>query len=218
MKKLTVSGLFLAGVLLCSGCGVKSDADTTTLYVEGSGKIEELTVEAFDKDYYDEEELKTYIDKEVDSYKKDGGTGNVKVKKCAVKDQVVKLLMEYDSAESYASFNDTEFYTGTILKAQADGYEFDLDFYAPQKENTKKEKVSDTEETVGSVQEAVAISDVLAEDDNKVVILQQDTAVEVKGEILYVSEHVEVTGKNTANVSGEGADSADAKTAYIIYK
>ena len=30
MKKLTVSGLFLAGVLLCSGCGVKSDADTTT--------------------------------------------------------------------------------------------------------------------------------------------------------------------------------------------
>ena len=126
--------------------------------------------------------------------------------------------MEYDSAESYASFNDTEFYTGTILKAQADGYEFDLDFYAPQKEDTKKEKVSDTEETVGSVQEAVAISDVLAEDDNKVVILQQDTAVEVKGEILYVSEHVEVTGKNTANVSGEGADSTDAKPAYIIYK
>lgn len=218
MKKLTVPGLFLAGVLLCCGCGVKSDADITTLYVEGNGKIEELTVEAFDKDYYDEEELKTYIDKEVDSYKKGGGTGSVKVKKCTVKDQVVKLLMEYDSAESYASFNDTEFYTGTILKAQADGYEFDLDFYAPQKEDTKKEKVSDTEETVGSVQEAVAISDVLAEDDNKVVILQQDTAVEVKGEILYVSEHVEVTGKNTANVSGEGADSTDAKPAYIIYK
>ena len=218
MKKMTVSGLFLTGVLLCSGCGAKLDADTNTLYVEGSGKIEEQTVETFDKDYYDEEELKTYIDGEVDSYHKDGGVGSVKVKKYTLEDQTVKLLMEYDGAKSYASFNDTEFYTGTVLQAQADGYDFALDFYAPGKEDAKSEKVSDTEEAVGSVQEAVKTSDILAEEDNKVVILQQDTAVQVKGEILYVSEHVEVTGKNTANVYGEGTDSADAKPAYIIYK
>lgn len=219
MKKAAVPGLFLVmGILMCSGCGTKLDADTNTLYVEGNGKIEELTVETFDKDYYDKDELKEYIRSEVDSYQKDGGTGNVKMKKYEVKDQTAKLLMEYDSADSYSAFNDTKLYSGTVLQAQADGYDFELDFFAPGKEDAKKEKASDTEQTVGSVQEAVKTSEVLAEDDNKVVILQEDTAVLVKGEILYVSEHVEVTGKNTANVFGEGADSADAKPAYIIYK
>ena len=220
MKKAAVPGLFLmAAMLMCSGCGAKVDADTDTLFVEGNGKIEELTVETFDKAYYDEEELKEYINSEVEAYKADGGTGSVKMKKYEVKDQTVKLLMEYDGVDSYQSFNDTNLYVGTVLQAQADGYDFDLDFFVPGKADTKKEKVSDTEQGIdGSVQEAVKTSDVLAETDNKVVILQQDTAVQVKGEILYVSGHVEVTGKNTVNVYGEGADSADAEPAYIIYK
>ena len=64
----------------------------------------------------------------------------------------------------------------------------------------------------------ISADEVLSEEDRKVLILEQDTDVKVKGEILYVSDHVKVTGKDTATVYGEGSDSADTGLAYIIYK
>ncbi len=236
--------------LSVSGCGgISMDVDTSTLYVGSNGKITEVIVEDLSEDYYDEDELKSYIDDAVASYQKENGKDGVAVKKYEVKNGVARLMMEYDNCDSYASFNEAEMYTGTLLQAQADGYGFDGNFYTPdqsretatetvvipeEEESTENviqgqiieettEAVSGTEvdDTAVQAREAetgISSDQVLADEDQHVLILEQDTDVKVKGEILYVSDHVRVTGKNTATVYGEGSDSADTGLAYIIYK
>ena len=49
------------------------DVDTNTLYVGSNGKITEVIVEDFGEDYYDEDELKSYIDDAVASYQEENG-------------------------------------------------------------------------------------------------------------------------------------------------
>lgn len=228
MKKGTgLCPVFMIAALCLSGCGkVSMDVDANTLYVDSNGKLTEVIVEDFEKDYYDEDELKTYIDDAVESYQNENGKSDVAVKKYEVKNQVAKLLVEYDSCDSYAAFNETEIYVGTVLKAQAAGYGFDVHFYTPEQsgENDTEtdfalgESTEEIAENTGSMADGVSADTVLGEDNNQVLILKHDTNVQVKGEILYVSEHVRVTGKNTAEVYGEGADSTDAGLAYIIYK
>lgn len=215
MKKAGVlCSMAMIAVISFSGCGVSTDADTNTLFIGANGKITEVAVEEFEKDYYNEDELKEYIDEVVESYKNDGGKGSVSVKKYTVQDQTAKLVIEYDSYESYAAFNEAELYVGTVVQAKAEGYEFPEDFYTPdQAAEESTESVSDS-----VITEDVAEIDVLADEKNKVLILEQNTDVQVKGEILYVSDHVKVTGKDTATVYGEGTDSADVKLVYIIYK
>lgn len=228
--------------LSLSGCGgVSMDVGTNTLYVGSNGKITEVIVEDFGEDYYDEDELKSYIDDAVASYQEENGKSGIEVKKYEVKNGVARLLMEYDGYDSYASFNEAKLYTGTLLQAQADGYDFDVNFKTPDESAetgteaaTVPEEEAATENVIqGQIIEentetawepasetvsGISADEVLSEEDRKVLILEQDTDVKVKGEILYVSDHVKVTGKDTATVYGEGSDSADTGLAYIIYK
>ncbi|MEI3177221.1 MAG: hypothetical protein V8S31_02290 [Lachnospiraceae bacterium] len=103
--------------LSLSGCGgVSMDVDTNTLYVGSNGKITEVIVEDFGEDYYDEDELKSYIDDAVASYQEENGKSGVEVKKYEVKNGVARLLMEYDGYDSYASFNEAKLYTGTLRR------------------------------------------------------------------------------------------------------
>ena len=158
-----------------------------------------------------------------------------------MKNGVAGLLMEYDGYGSYASFNEAKLYTGTLLQAQADGYDFDVNFKTPD-ESTEagteaavvpeeeaatenviqgqiiEENTETTPEPASETVSWISADEVLSDEDRKVLILEQDTDVKVKGEILYVSDHVKVTGKDTATVYGEGSDSADTGLAYIIYK
>ena len=244
MKKIwMLSLIMILGACILCGCGASANVDENTMYVASNGKITDVTVEDFEQDYYDEAELTSYINDAVAAYKADGSDGTVKVKKQQLKDGVVKLVMEYDGYESYAAFNEAKLYAGTILQAQAEGYDFDTSFFTPKQaeegntelavdtviaeastENVIEGSLESTETgTEMSVPEEAQTTGVLAQevlqnDDYKVVILQQNTMVSVKGEIMYVSDHVTVTGKSTARVFGEGAESADAKLAYIIYK
>ena len=175
------------------------------------------------------------------SYQEENGKSGVEVKKYEVKNGVARLLMEYDGYDSYASFNEAKLYTGTLRQAQADGYDFDVNFKTPDESAetgteaaTVPEEEAATENVIqGQIIEentetawepasetvsGISADEVLSEEDRKVLILEQDTDVKVKGEILYVSDHVKVTGKDTATVYGEGSDSADTGLAYIIYK
>ena len=91
--------------LSLSGCGgVSMDVDTNTLYVGSNGKITEVIVEDFGEDYYDEDELKSYIDDAVASYQEENGKSGVEVKKYEVKNGVARLLMEYDGLRQLRVF------------------------------------------------------------------------------------------------------------------
>ncbi len=186
---------------LLSGCSKKTDVDTSTVFIEKKGKITSVDVEALDKDYYDEAELESYITDHVNDYTAENGN-TVEMASFTVTDQVAKLQMQYDSYEDYTAFNGIELYDGTVVEAEAAGYDFDTDFISASDEDTKK----------------VSKDDVLADDNNKVVIIKANVDVKVDGTILYVSkENTKVTEKNKVSITGEGS-AEEAALTYIIYK
>ena len=202
MKKIICVGFTMILCMgLLSGCSKKTDVDTSTVFIEKKGKITSVDVEALDKDYYDEAELESYITDHVNDYTSENGN-TVEMVSFTVTDQVAKLQMQYDSYEDYTAFNGIELYDGTVVEAEAAGYDFDTDFISASDEDTKK----------------VSKDDVLADDNNKVVIIKANVDVKVDGTILYVSkENTKVTEKNKVSITGEGS-AEEAALTYIIYK
>ena len=74
MKKQMVVCLAAAAVMmLVTGCGTKEDR--TTLHIKDGGKVVENITEDFNQDNYDEKELKTFIEQQIEDYKKESVLG-----------------------------------------------------------------------------------------------------------------------------------------------
>ena len=73
----------VCSVLLCvgllSGCGTSLEGEESVVYVGKKGVIESLDVESLDQSYYDETELKSYVDAEVKDYTAEHGKNAVEV-------------------------------------------------------------------------------------------------------------------------------------------
>ncbi len=195
MKRMMRVGVLLvltAAVL--GGCGKEFSADTDTVYVQKKGTIKGANVAAFDKEYYDEAELEGFINDTVDTYVAKAGEGTVAVTSFAVEDGTAHVYLDYAGAEDYAQFNGVDFYAGTVLDSQADGYDIPKEFNAA----TDKDTTWDA-------------------DGNKIVIIGQQTQVKVDGTILFVTPNAEVVDKNTVNVTYDILDE-EAQPAYIVYK
>ena len=96
MKRLGCIGLTImicAGML--AGCGSSLEADTNTVYVSKHGKVVSMDVEQLDQSYYDETELKEFVDSAVDEYNTENGKNSVKVDDLTVEDGTAKLRMDY---------------------------------------------------------------------------------------------------------------------------
>lgn len=186
--------LSVLSAALLAGCGAEFSAEKDTVYVQKKGTIKGANVAVFDKDYYDETELSDFITDTVNTYVAKAGDGTVEIREFAVEDQVAHVYLDYAGAEDYANFNGVEFFAGNILDAKADGYDIPNAFTAV----TDKETTWDAK-------------------DNKIVIVGQQTQVQVDGTILFISDNVSVTGKNTADVTYDILDQ-EAQPAYIVYK
>ena len=195
MRKTVQIGLIgVLAIILLTGCGTEFSADKDTIYVQKKGTIKGANVAYFDKEYYSETELSEFITDTVDTYVAKSGEGTVTIQEFAVENGVAHVYLDYAGAEDYAQFNGVEFFAGNILEAKAEGYDIPNAFTAV----TDKETTWDAE-------------------GNKIVIVGQQTQVQVDGTILFVSANASVTGKNTADVTYDILDE-DAQPAYIVYR
>lgn len=295
--------ILIVTVGILSGCSFEPNVKANTIFVQKDKTILAASIETFDKNYYNQNDLKKYVEQQVESFKQSHTTGNVKLKKITVKKQQAKLYMEYSDYKTYAAFNEATFFIGTVATAKKAGYDFGLNFYdaAQAKEaidpsteqvqdtqeestqtsstqmddtqdveydeeaeteyetetqadvkdnkykesedikdaqqldeteavsNTQQENLQSTQNSLSSTQAdqqndskgslaPVDTKKVLADDSLKVLILEENTNIELKGKILYVSSHVKVTGSHTATVTGEGEASTNVTPAYIIYQ
>lgn len=186
---------------LLAGCGTP-DVETNTLIIEKSGKVTEALVEDFEKDYYSAQELETFANSEIDTYKAEHADAQIKLKEISVEDTTARMTIVYSDAQTYQDFHNVTFYTGSVVDAQTAGYKFEGNFVAVT------DGVADTLYT--------GTSAVLAEE-GKLVIVQDAIQVIVPGTIKYVSEGVVVTAKDTASVVVENETDV-APVAYIIYE
>lgn len=206
MKKIFNLGLVcLMCIGVLAGCAQKAVVEESTVFIGRKGQITSVDVEKLDKDYYDETELQNYIADHIAEYVMEFGE-TVKQEEFTVEDSVARLKLSYETCEDYCRFNEKELFVGTILEAQAEGYDFAVEF--------NQVSMEDGEAVVSPAVNA----DVLADDGYKVAVIRANTTVEVSGKILYVSsENTEVLGKKTVRIAG-GESDEEAILSYIIYK
>ena len=191
--------LLMAGCML-TGCGILGgfSPEVSGISIDKKGGITEVVREMFDESVYSKEELEQQLTSEIEAYNTASGDEYIKEKNLKVKDGVAQLKMTYASAKDYIAFNNVEFYSGNVVGAVQQGYMFEGVFKTV---------------TSGSVDGASSMwgSSIIRGTNYPTVVFNGPLLVEVPGEILYVSENVNVTDKKTAVCS-------DSSRAYIIYE
>lgn len=197
MKKISITLIISLILVLLVGCGSRIKTDESAISVKKNGKITGVSIEAFDKSYYSEEELSDFVEKTINEYQQENGDSSVKLESLKVEEGKATLYINYETPTDYAKFNGEELFVGTILDAMAAGYNLDTTYY----------EVSGT--TLGT-----ATSIDLIDDDYKVVIVKEKIRVIVPGKIKFVSDNLTIIDKNTVTPMNKNA------TGYsiIIYK
>lgn len=216
MKKRLISlCLSAAAVSILAACG-GTDVTESTVELKKNGKIVEYTMEDFAESYYDADELKSFIQSEVDAYLEEND-GSIKVSKSEVEEQTAYLTMQYDSADTFSDFNGIDCFAGSIVQARSAGYDFDADFIDVASGDTD----ADPEVSVDEIEilPVVPADIVLEDDDLKVFIIKDDVDIIVPGTIVYVSaDHTEVTDSNRVSVSIGDEETGSDVLVYVLYK
>lgn len=185
-------------MLTMVSCGsMKSGADGTSVSLDKNGTVQSNIRESFEESYYDEDELLQMILTQAASYNRKAGSGSIAVEKVEVKDGVAEVQMTYAKAQDYASFNKMVFFAGNAKEADQEGYEL----------NVVLSGVKNPQETVGK-------GDILAMEDEMLLITDTTDTIKLDGKALYVSENVTVSGNGKTvcrSLDSEGL-------AYIIFK
>ena len=140
--------------------------------------------------------------------------GSVRVKRSEVEDGTAYLTIQYDSAETFSDFNGIECFSGSIVQAQAEGYDFDMDFVQVGGEEDEPEGSS----LEAAIQPVVPGETVTGDDELKVLIIRSHVDVRVPGEIAYVSDHVNVEGGDTVRADEDDGSAEHDVLLYVLYK
>ncbi len=207
MRKSTKYLLLAAGSLslMLGGCSMQSDtpweAEETAVDVHDDGSVTETIVDTLEQSWYDAAELQSMIDSSVAEYNASAGGDAVTVDAVTITDGDVRVQLTYQSGLDLGSYNNTDFFAGSILGAQMEGFLFDTGFYSVAGGSASGELMDNDEP--------------LSHKEYLVVICDSTYLVHVPGAIRYVSEGVEVTDAYTAKAS----DTYDAsRLMYVLYE
>ena len=192
-KRFKKIALMILALSVLAGCGEQSRVEKSTISIGKEGALTVTLIEDFSESYYDQEELKTMIDKEVAEYNTKAGSDKIAVAAFEAADGKVRLEQTYADASDYAKFNGCDFFWGTVAQAYALGTE------VPDMTG-----VDDSGKISGSK--------ILENSEYHIVITDETYDVVVPGKILYVSEGVKAEGKDTAVIEEE------TEKAFIVYQ
>lgn len=185
MKKCRMLMVTCALLFMLTACGsLNKDYDTTTVYIGKDQEVSEYIVEDFDKSYYDTEELKQNMEQTIQEYnQKNGASDLVVLDQYELLDDSAKLnvRIKYKSAKDYGSIHNCEFFIGTVKEAREAGYVLD-GLHAAEAQSAK----------------TLAPVDQMTEE--MVAICEEEMDVEVKGDILYISDNVSLKSSVLATV------------------
>lgn len=205
-KKLLTAAVLAAGVMMLGGCDQVDEVleqfdqnkwepqESCAISIDEDGTITEIVQEVLDASYYNATELQNMITTEVQNYNKENkGSGEdavdpITVVSYEVDGQNVRLEMDYATAKDYAQFNNVEFYYGSMIGAQLEGYLFDVSYKKVRDGVVKSSSVTGTE--------------VIHEMADQVLIVRAPLEVKVPGSVVYTSTNAEVLAADVVNATG----------------
>lgn len=190
--KIKVAVLLLAiGLLGLTGCNKDSqtlDQDNVkenTTMIKSDGTMLSFIVEDFEKDYYDKDELKSYIEENVQNYTKKAGADAVALDSLDVSSQMAIAKFTFKTVTDYAAFNEITCEILTKDEALAD------------------ERISDTVYSIDK-SETVDLKTALEKGNYKVLLMDMaDENIKVEGKIAYYTNGT-LVDKDTIKTGSEG--------------
>ncbi len=198
VSRIVISILSLTAMLAMVSCSDRGSAvDGESLLLGRDGTVQSDIRESFEESYYDKEELQQAILTQAATYNRKAGGSSIAVEKVEVRDGVAVVQMTYADVSDYASFNQAVLFAGNAQDAAQAGYEL----------NVVLSGVKNPSETVGK-------ADILAMENETLLITDVSDEIVLNGKAVYTSDNVTVSGD--AKTICRTKDSE--KLAYIIFK
>lgn len=185
--------LLLPMTVLLAGCGQKFEPTESTIFVTSKGIVQSAVMESFDKSYYDFGELSEDAQKEVKAYCLDRNEESVSITSLTNTEDSVTLLMEYQTAEDYAAFNEVLLFSGTFSEAVEAGY-LPEELHDPEGQLVELDM-----EKLGQYQ---------------TIVTEESVCLQTSGKIQYMSENVMLLDKKLA----KAVEAGKSHPAFVLYK
>lgn len=199
MKKFVLCTILVFTFILLSGCGRKNiklktdDVDVNTVVIKKDGTVQAATVEEFNKDYYNLDELKDFITKEINKFNSSVGSDTaITMDSLEMDEEDAVLILTYQNLDTYAAFNEVEAVT--------------LGVDALQGENVELPDVFVKEDDGAYVKQDVALKN----GKYKLVMIKDNIDLMVEGKIKYYANCI-LVNSYTIQTAPEGAS-------VIVYK
>lgn len=193
MKKSLKFWLVVGLTFLMTGCGNEFEPTESMIHITSKGEVQSAVIESFDEPYYDFKELSDDVNDAVKMYCLDKNEESVTVTSLTEVNDTVSLIMNYQSVEDYADFNEVLLFAGTFAEAIEAGYQPD--------------SLYDEEGTSADFNEEQM-------EDLKVIVTEESICVQTNSKIRYVSDNVTVLDKKLAKVMEAGKN----HPAFVLYK
>lgn len=205
MKKIVVALLSIVMAVGLVGCGnmgdIELEAGDTGIYIDDDGAIEYGSCEAFDKDYFDEDQLENEVDTEVADFNKSkyasvDDAASVEQFKADSKEAklVLDFVTTYDFKNymiNYANYDANSFYIGPI--SQNDKCEIKGDFVKPRSKKIVK-------------------ADEIKKLKDCILVTYTPTKVQVNGDVKYISTNCKINEDDVVTTSKNKGE-----LSYIVY-
>ena len=196
MKKICIILLTTMIIFLLIGCSgdielTEEEITNNTLVLHEDGSLQVAIIDLFDKEYYDFEEFKDFINEEVGEYNGEHTEDSIVVDIISQADNKVVLILTYKGIEDYTVFNGVS------------GFWIDA--------NTASQGYTKLPETlVNKRGDIISRAEALDDDKYKVFAINEEMKIIIDGKILYYY--------NGNYIDSKTLESDKDEMTYIIYK
>ena len=178
---MTVSTCLFSG---CSGNEGKLDISkvtSDTVLVKKDGKVQAAFIEDFEKDYYNKDELDTYIQNQVEKFQDEKGKEAVSIDNFDVTDKKAKVILTFEDMDAYSQFNSAEAKVYSITDAEKEGILPETFVKASDSSTVNK-------------------SELVKQTQYKVLVTKEIVDIKVEGAIQYYSSAVLLNDKTVQTI------------------
>lgn len=198
---LSVTGCDTLDQIVGSDEWEKWTPEQTSLQISLGGTVTETIFDTLDESYYDADELQDLIARSVRIYNEEHGENSITVPAYSAQNGKIYLVLTYAKPEDYASYNEVNFFNGSILSAQMNGLAYPDTFL----------KVNGT-----SASESVSSEEALSHKEYSIAVADTEHVVQVPGQIRFVSENAEIVNSHTASPKPAKEEEKQEETGLVL--